>query len=63
MLVMYTKTTTVYVNPRILEEFYEIENVENLTKEEMANLFSEIPISDLVDCCENFTVENEVYKL
>ena len=38
-------------------------NAENLTKEEVANLFSEIPISDLVDCCENFTVENEVYKV
>ena len=42
MLVMYTKTTPVYINPRMLEEYYEIENAENLTKEEMTNLLDEL---------------------
>lgn len=63
MLVSYEKTITVLINPRILEEYYEIENAEELTKEEMSNLFSEIPLNELIDCCENFIIESEVEKI
>ena len=63
MLVSYERTTTVLINPRILEEYYEVENVEKLTKEEMNDLFSEIPLNELIDCCENFIIESKTEKI
>lgn len=63
MLVSYERTTTVLINPRILEEYYEVENVGKLTKEEMNDLFSEIPLNELIDCCENFIIESKVEKI
>jgi 5'-3' exonuclease len=63
MLVAYEKTVTVFINPRILEEYYEIENAEKLTKEEMSKLFSEIPVNELIDLCEDYVIESEVEKI
>ena len=63
MLVAYEKTVTVLINPRVLEEYYEIEDTEKLTKEEMNNLFSEIPVNELINLCENYIIENRVEKI
>ena len=63
MLVAYEKTITILINPQVLEEYYEIEDTEKLTKEEMSNLFSEIPVNELIDLCENFIIENKVEKV
>ncbi len=63
MLVAYEKTVTVLINPRVLEEYYEIEDTEKLTKEEMNNLFSEIPVNELINLCENYIIENRVENI
>lgn len=63
MLVAYEKTVTVFINPRVLEEYYEIDNAEKLTGEEMNNLFSEIPENELIDLCEKCVIESEVEKV
>ena len=60
MNVIYTRTQSFVISPRILEEYFEIENGENLTKEEMSQMFSEIPISELVDLCDMYSVQNEI---
>jgi hypothetical protein len=63
MLVAYEKTVTVLINPRVLEEYYEIEDTEKLTKEEMNNLFSGIPVNELINLCENYIIENRVENI
>lgn len=60
MTVVYTKTQSFIINPRILKEYFEIEDGENLTKEEMSQMFSEIPNSELIDLCDMYSVQNEI---
>ena len=42
------------------KEYFEIEDGENLTKEEMSQMFSEIPDSELIDLCDMYSVQNEI---
>jgi len=64
MIVAYTKTETVFINPRILEEYFELEEkAEDLSPETMAELFSEIPMSELIDLSEMYNSYNEVTKI
>ena len=60
MNVIYTRTQSFVINPRILEEYFEIEDGENLTKEEMSQMFSEIPDHELVDLCDMYSIQNEI---
>lgn len=60
MNVIYTRTQSFVINPRILEEYFEIEDGENLTKEEMSQMFSEIPAHELVDLCDMYSIQNEI---
>lgn len=60
MKVVYTRTQNFIINPRVLEEYFDVENGENLTEEEMASMFSEIPTPELIDLCDMFTKEDEV---
>lgn len=64
MIVAYTRTETVFVNPRILEEYFDLttEEIEKFSPEEMAEYFSEIPMSDLVDLCEMYDNSHTVTK-
>lgn len=60
MTVTYTRTQNFIINPRVLEEYFEVENGENLTEEEMVSMFSEIPTHELIDLCDMFNEEDEV---
>lgn len=60
MNVIYTRTQSFVISPRILEEYFEIENGEILTREEMSQMFSKIPDSELIDLCDMYSVENEI---
>lgn len=64
MIVAYTKTETFFINPRILEEYFDLEeNAENLSPETMTELFSEISTSELFDLSEEYNSYNEVTKI
>lgn len=64
MIVAYTRTETFFINPRILEEYFELEkNAEDLSPETMAELFSEIPASELFDLSEEYNSYKEVTKI
>lgn len=64
MIVAYTKTETFFINPRILEEYFDLEeNAENLSPETMSELFSEISTSELFDLSEEYNSYNEVTKI
>ena len=60
MNVIYTRTQSFVINPRILEEYFDIENGENLTKEQMSQMFSEIPACDLIELCDIYSIQNEI---
>lgn len=65
MLVAYTRTQTVFINPRILEEYFELEEnerFEDLSSDDLSKLFAEIPISELVDLSEEYNIDHEVIK-
>ena len=62
MVVAYTKTQTVFINPRMLEEYFDIDDATALSPEEMAALFNKIPMVELIDMCETYSLESEVLK-
>lgn len=53
MLVVYERIESVIINPRILEEYFDIDDATKLTKKEMSEKFSQIPMGELIDLCEN----------
>ena len=63
MIVEVQKTFYAFVNPRILEEYYEDIDVNKLTNEEMTELFSEIPENDLIDYGEDYGYSTKVEVL
>lgn len=66
MLVAYTRTQTVFINPRILEEYFELEEnekFEDFSPNDLSKLFAEIPISELVDLSEEYNICHEVIKI
>lgn len=66
MLVTYTRTQTVFISPRILEEYFELEEnerFEDLSSDDLSKLFAEIPMSELVDLSEEYNIDHEVIKI
>ena len=66
MLVAYTRTQTVFISPRILEEYFELEEnerFEDLSSDDLSKLFAEIPMSELVDLSEEYNIDHEVIKI
>ena len=66
MLVAYTRTQTVFINPRILEEYFELEEnekFEDFSSDDLSKFFAEIPISELVDLSEKYDIYHNVTKI
>lgn len=60
MKVTYTRTYTFTVDKRKLEDFFEVNNGDDITNEEATELFNNITIIDLVDVCDNFDITGTV---
>lgn len=60
MKVTYTRTYTFTVDKRKLEDFFEVDNGDDITNEEATELFNNITIIDLVDVCDNFDITGTV---
>lgn len=63
MIVEVQKTFYAFVNPKILEEYYEDVEVDKLTTEEMEEIFSEISENELIDLCEDYGYSTKVEVL
>jgi len=63
MIVEVTKSFYAFVNPRMLEEYYEDVEVDKLTNEEMTELFSQISEADLIDYSEEYGYSTKVEVL
>lgn len=60
MKVTYTRTYTFTVDKKKLEDFFEVDNGDDITNEEATELFNNITIIDLVDVCDNFDITGTV---
>jgi len=65
MLVLFEKTVLYTVDTSILTEYFDFENVketEELSEETLADLFSEIPETELIDYCDDVGEVKIIHK-